>query len=168
MSLPDDLNGLFDDVRPPFVSEYFPYEREITAVYEGRKAMAMYDIGRSLIAESDGLYQGVMSIARSLDLEVITDSSAHDSSVTVFVVRAGEQWRAKAYSLMWSAIAKASSPNSDVIEILSSMLLGYADEQIRTWIDYSRWARLGWCGETVYLWMSDRRKAAGLSIRTSV
>jgi hypothetical protein len=85
-------------------------------------------------------------------------------SIRLFAFYSEEAWRIAAYQ----AFTAAPIRWTESAEFLHSILLGYTSEQATRWIEGFSDRRASWYGETVFLAMSEKQKAATLGLYSRV
>jgi hypothetical protein len=89
----------------------------------------------------------------------------HGPTLDIFVAQPGEEWRARAFIALQRALFNYQW--SDSSEYLSSVFLGFGEDDCRSWIEHCRFNRLGWTGQTVYTLFkrADTRRLEALAFR---
>jgi hypothetical protein len=146
---------LFEERHPPCPPGYDTVEGEIRAVHEGRKALAYQP---DAAAFDDEESRDIHELAHSLGLAVLY-APGRLGATCAYIGKPENLWRAWAHQALWTIVPNTGGWN-DGAEALESFLLGYSDEERATWMEYQRWTRLGWEGETLFFFLTDAQVEA--------
>ena len=155
-----DLDSLFESRVD--LSKYTSVREELEAVASGIKAMSVF-LFPSASIDSHPFYNELRQIASEINLSLVINNKAgidQDGDLSmayVFVAGIKEYWRIPAYLSFQLVFDQYGW--SDVAEHFESLLLGYADEDIKTWLDAHSASRIGWTGKTFYLFLSSVQAA---------
>jgi hypothetical protein len=149
------ISDLFEVKLPPRVHAFDTLEKELVAVSTGIKPLAKYTFLRTQIERYDDSYSRLMTAADAQGLIVVHDEDNETGTVLALVVRTEDLWRAQAYAFFWNKTVRANRGWCGHLEILSSQLLGYTEEQIKEWMEFWEWSNASWQGKTVYLLLTQ-------------
>lgn len=140
------------------VSKYPGTRDELEAVAAGAKAMAV-SLFPSAAIDTHPFYGELREIASELNLSIVindkvdVDQDPNLATTYIFVTKSTEYWRIPAYLAFKRVFEQYGW--SDSAEHFESLLLGYTDDDITTWLNAHSASRIGWSGVTFNLLLSD-------------
>jgi len=143
-----DVASLFEPPRAPVNDDYQTDSGELRAVACRKKAISYY--GQVILDRVDGRFQAYCDTAFQHGLTILQFRTPDVPEMAdVYALHPDQMWRVQALRSLEMRVSYNSW--SDALEAFRSALLGYSEQEIKTWIEFQRWQRLGWIGRTIYL-----------------
>lgn len=156
-STPQVLESLFEKDTRPVPAHCETTESAFDAVASRRKAMemAIWPVADMRECYEHQIEFQAMAIERKLSFfQLPDDDTQYTPLVRSFAFYPENAWRAIALT-QFLAVYRKELRWSREAEDFQSFLLGYSEDERRSWLMYNDWRQLGWNGLTIFLLMNE-------------